>query len=173
MRFDAPQRKWNQYPTNHLKKKNAVEAGRRAKKNGAQFEELLKHSAEAKGFRTVRIPDGCLQVSAVKMIRVKSPFDFIFVRGAQIVFCDAKCVTGSTFPYSKINHDQLKHLRTLEAQGHKAGFVIRFNDGSETTTHWVGAYQLNALQSGNSLTPQSLIALGSLNEIDLGRIFDK
>ena len=153
------------------KNPNRVLAGKIAKARGEQFETLLTHSAESKGFRTIRIPDGCKQLFR-RIIRIKSPFDFVFVRGKQVLFCDAKYVTGKTFTYSMVNFDQVQNLRLLESQGHPSGYIINFNHELESIVCFASARQLFALRKGDSLSMHSLVRLGSFHSFDLGVIFD-
>lgn len=105
-----------------LRKKRAPTA-----KIGKAFEDEIVIRLGIKGFTVLRIPDGCKQLSAFKLIRVRSPFDFVAHKKDQVIFFDAKTTDEKNFPYSKINQTQLQHLLKLEMSGFKAGYVIKFN----------------------------------------------
>ena len=53
--------------------------GKKAKRNGQSFERNLIIEASYQDFAHIQIPDGCRQLGFNKLIRVKSPFDFVFV----------------------------------------------------------------------------------------------
>lgn len=126
-------------------------------KIGKAFESLIETILELKGFTVLRIPDGCKQVTPYKMIRVKSPFDFIAHKKGECIYFDAKTCEGKTFVYSKINQEQLKNLNRLQESGFKAGYIIEFRDSAKIV--FASAETLLKVVSGKSIKPSDCEAL--------------
>jgi len=120
-------------------------------KIGKAFEFLIETILELKGFTVLRIPDGCRQVSAFKIIRTKSPFDFIAHKKGECIYFDAKTTEGKTFPYSLVNHVQVKHLASLQESGFRAGYIIEYRETAEIV--FASAKKLLNLVPGKSLKP--------------------
>lgn len=144
--------------------------GKRAKAHGSDFEEILRFSAEVEGYEIIRIPDGCRQLGPHRLMRVQSPFDFVFVKSQyEIVFVDAKSTDNNTFTYSAITQHQLQILSLLESKGVKAGYIIYFR--TPNLVVWFSASKLNSINKGQSLKPQDGVQLGSRHSITLGFLF--
>lgn len=134
---------------------------------GSTFEKYFEACLTVKKWNVVRIPDGCRQVTPFKIVRVKSPFDFLASKKGKVFFCDAKTCEGKTFVYSKINQLQLKELLALEESGFHAGYVINFR---ETNTYsFVSAGTLSLVAPGESIKAPECNDLG--REIDIDQIF--
>lgn len=147
-------------------------AGRLAKRRGQQFESLLCNTARATGWSVIDIPDGCIPLAHGRSIRVKSPFDFVFIKGPRVLFCDAKTLAKPTFPRSQINHDQLVELEKPAQHGHKSGYIINLRQGIEIITYFVDTAKLFSVRHGSSLKPADMVFLGAATEINLERIFE-
>lgn len=120
-------------------------------KIGKAFEFLIETILELKGFTVLRIPDGCRQVSPYKIIRTKTPFDFLAHKSGECIYFDAKTTQGKTFPYSLVNHDQVKHLLRLQESGFRAGYIIEYREAAEIV--FASAKTLLNLVPGKSLKP--------------------
>lgn len=151
-------------------KRTRQQAGKLAKERGSQFESLLCNCARAGNWRVLEIPDGCIPTK-FKLIRVKSPFDFVFIKGPKVLFCDAKTLEANTFPYSAINHDQLIELAKPMDEGHFSGYIILMRQGIETNTYFATCKSMLKLRPRESLKPADMIHLGAGYEIDLDRIY--
>lgn len=143
--------------------------GKKAQRSGASFEMTILGSAYQKGLGALRIPDGCKQLTGGRIIRVKSPFDFVIFDGPLMLFCDAKSVSSTNFNKSMVNEDQVRELLKFEKQGHAAGYIVYYKARNEV--YFYTATQLASLKERESLKPNEGLPLGSLFEIDLARIF--
>lgn len=85
---------------------------------------MFQHQCKAEGIAITRIPDGCRTLGPRKLIRVKSPFDWILSLNGRAALIDTKTTQGDTFPNSKIDACQvgemLNHAPVL------SGYVVRF-----------------------------------------------
>lgn len=61
----------------------------------------------------------------MRLIRVKSPFDYIVV-GPKTLFIDAKSCSAALFPAVHITPHQLRDLMALTNRGHVAGYLVNF-----------------------------------------------
>lgn len=153
-----------------MTKLSKIISGRKAKKVGAEFEDLLHVQCTANGWQVVKMPMGAKMLNAHKMIRVRTDFDFVFAKKfPQVIFADAKCVEAKAFSASRITPHQLKAILGLERRGFKAGYIVNFSN--KFSTVWFSASQLAGLTRGQSLKPEEGIYLGTSNRIDLDMIF--
>lgn len=145
-------------------------AGRQAKRRGESFENLLHGEAYRKGWQVIKIPDGCKQVSAAKTIRVRTPFDFIFVKENKALFIDAKTTKAKSYSTSQLTPHQIKTLSDLDANGFIAGYIINFTELNITA--FFSGYDLHwLLKQSTSFTPQDGVIIGTNSIIDLEIIF--
>lgn len=113
-------------------------SGKRAQSGGASFESSVYNGAIGQGWRVLRIPDGCRQLGAGKIIRVKSPFDFIIAKDViappipnitetRTILFDAKTTTENLFPPAKIKPGQLEWLQKFYGlNSYVAGYLVNF-----------------------------------------------
>lgn len=144
--------------------------GRRAKAHGDEFETQVKRAGEDNGFHVIRMPDGCKVVGPNKLMRVKTPFDFIFIKSKnETLFADTKTTEEKTFSHSKITPHQLEALLSVESKGGVAGYVVYFRSTSEII--WFSASKLNSISKGESLKPVEGVLLGTLFNLNFGVLF--
>jgi len=141
-----------------------VIAGKRAKVNGSNFENLLKFSAVKKMWTVTRIPDGCKQLGGRRLIRVRTPFDFVFTRWGCSIFVDAKTTRAKTFSRTQITPHQIFHLKEIEQDGFAAGYIVNFSTLNKTV--FFSATVLGNLRHQSGLDPEQGIDIGT-NEIVL------
>jgi penicillin-binding protein-related factor A (putative recombinase) len=115
----------------------------------AQFENELDVSRIA----WVRVPDGCKVVGRGRIIRVKSPFDYIANVNGKNVCVDVKHTMSTTFSVSKINKEQV-------------GSLLRVNHGgymvySKPTRCW---YFINVRQLKYAVDMHKSIGLQSVTQ---------
>lgn len=148
-------------------------SGARAKLQGEEFENMLRHPAARLGAELIRLPDGCRMVRrgrAVVAQRIATPYDFVLVKGGLgVAFFDAKSVAGASFCYSAIAPHQLEALLRVEAQGYPAGYVV-YHRAADMVCFY-SAKQLRALRRGESLRAEQGRLLGGLLSFDFSRIF--
>lgn len=108
-------------------------------------------------------------ISKNKMIRISTPFDFIFIKGDKVIFTDSKTRKEGFFSHSMITHHQVRVLKEIEGHGHKAGYIVVFSTLSKIV--FFSATQLWCLRPGESLKPDDGILLGNTACFRLGRLF--
>jgi len=141
-----------------------------AQSHGAEFETMLSRSAEAEGFISIRIADGCRQLGRNKLMRVKTPFDFVLFKSPiETIFVDSKTTNNKTFAYSSITPHQIEILKRLTLKGATAGYIVYFRPFNKVI--WFSASLLYELNSGESLKPEQGILLGSGFNVTFGNIF--
>lgn len=121
-------------------------AGAKAQANGGSFENQFSNCCATSGITVTRIPDSCRQVSSQRMIRIRSPFDWILTYRGLTALIDTKTTQESTFAHSAIDWDQIEDLYAHEARGAIAGYVIALQE----------ANRVIFLESGYLLTKQGI-----------------
>jgi penicillin-binding protein-related factor A (putative recombinase) len=134
---------------------------------GANFERYFEKCASLKGWRVTRVPDGAKHLGKDRIVRVKSPFDFVLTKKGKALFVDTKTTQGETYSYSSINQAQVEELLAIEKQDHTAGFIINFRQNGLFC--FVKASELSEVCPGQSIRSKNLIDLGK--EIDIERLF--
>ena len=130
------------------KKPSKQIAGLKAKRNGDGFENLIINKFKSCGVAIKKIHTGTQFIGAGKTIPKKNLFDFISAYKGKTVFFDAKVRGDKTFPYSKVNQNQLDDLLLFEAQGINCGYVVGFEGGKRIV--FFSASQLKKLTHGKS-----------------------
>ncbi len=148
-----------------------IAKGRQAQKRGAVAENILHTEALRTGWTVVKIPMGARMVSNIKMIRVRTDFDFVFIKGQHVLFIDSKITKAKTYSFSQVTEHQVRTLRDIEKHGHQAGYAVQFT-AHKKTVFFKGS-QLWDLRAGASLKPEDGIHIGDDRIINLSRIFDQ
>jgi penicillin-binding protein-related factor A (putative recombinase) len=151
----------------HLKRSS----GYFAKKTGDNFELTFENSSLRQSWCVIKIPMGCRQISAIKLMRVQTPFDFILTKpNGKILFTDTKTTSKDSFPAGLIKDHQLEKLNALARQGYKAGYVINFSKLEKTV--FISANQLYfATISRKSIKPDQGLLIGNNKDLNLDLIF--
>ena len=150
--------------------------GKKAKRNGQSFERNLIIEASYQDFAHIQIPDGCRQLGFNKLIRVKSPFDFVFVNNKselpKVIFFDAKSTLLKSFPYDKIKAHQLRDLLKFQNTKYiKSGYIINFENLNKVV--FFSAEKLRqSTYTKTKLTPELGIEIGHKFKINLDLLFD-
>jgi len=134
---------------------------------GAAFEATFHDACTREGIAITRMPDGCKQVGATRLIRVKTPWDFILTRNGKTAFIDTKTTSDDTFPFKSIEPHQAEAMYRHDCEGTPnviGGYVIEFRKINQVI--FVPAMHLhNALHCGvkGSFKPTDdfVISLGS------------
>lgn len=131
---------------------------------GDEFEKFLTKFLTLKGYHVTRIPDGCKQINSKKIIRKKSPFDFL-VTGPDgfAVFFDAKSCAGNSFAFSAINQLQVKELSEIAKNGHLSGYLVWYR--LSNVFAFITAQKLKECRLRTSINACEAINLGK--ELDL------
>ena len=83
--------------------------GKQAQARGEMFEVRLDAMARMEGVQCTRVPDGCKQAYG-RLMRVKSPFDFILSYGDKIALIDCKVRAGDKINKGDVTEHQLNEL---------------------------------------------------------------
>ncbi len=98
---------------------------------GKEFEGYIMNAASRSGWSSLRIPDGCRQIGK-KIVRVKSPFDFVFSKNISPlqsghIFCDAKTTNQKHFGSDKIKDHQIQELHKFATiHNTMAGYLVNY-----------------------------------------------
>lgn len=98
--------------------------GAKSQSFGSLFETIFLKSCQRDHVSVTRVPDGCRQIGFNKLIRVKSPWDWVITYQKQTALIDTKTVQGKAFTASMIHEHQIQQLFSHEANGAIAGYVI-------------------------------------------------
>lgn len=101
-----------------------VQGGVKAQAMGAAFENLFAKQCQHEQLAFTRIPDGCRQVSQHRLIRIRTPWDWVITSAGRSAFIDTKTTLGATFPSSSVTVHQALEMQKHQIQGSLAGYVI-------------------------------------------------
>lgn len=91
---------------------------------GSAFEDLFFNlCARVPGMAITRFPDGCRVIGRNRLVRVKTPCDWILTFGGVSALIDTKSSAGP-FPHSKIEAHQVHEMLKHSQSGAKSGYVI-------------------------------------------------
>lgn len=146
-------------------------AGQKSKSTGDQFENILRNSAQMRGWKVTKHPSGCKRVwtpGGVLTKDVPTEFDFTFARNGVAIFADAKMVSRNFFSFAMIKQHQVLALREYEKQGFRSGYVVCFKDLNQVV--FFSATQLMNLKPRQSLETMDGILLGNNQFVSLESI---
>lgn len=139
-----------------------------AKRRGEQFEGFFESRTKAQSIVCIRIPDGCKQIAASRIIRVKTPFDYILAFNGKVCFCDLKSMDSDRLVHSKIEDHQLKALKELKPHA-LGGYICFFRDTKRFV--FFSTEKLEQLRERSSLGEDDGLLLGDLLIHDFTRVF--
>lgn len=99
-------------------------AGYLSKRNGQAFEEIFQLVCRQNRIACTRIPDGCRSIGRNRLMRVKTPFDWVISHDGKSAMIDTKSTLAGTFPHSAIDRNQVKAMMEHCLVGVLAGYVI-------------------------------------------------
>lgn len=141
--------------------------GKRAKFAGANFESQFANLCGIQSVACVRIPDSCRQLGPHKLMRVRSPFDYIIAYKGKTAVLDLKSVGDGNFTHSKITLHQLSALNELSV-GAISGYVVGFT----LAVYFVPVVELMCLLPGKSIDLSRCVLLGDRLMFNVRRIFE-
>lgn len=102
----------------------------RAQRNGKTFESMFYAACLKAAVAATRIPDGCKTIGRNRLIRVKSPWDWVISHKNSGALIDTKTDSGKTFPHHVIEPHQIFEMVKHRVAGVVAGYVVwtRAND---------------------------------------------
>lgn len=135
--------------------------GLAAQQLGASWENLFMSVASRQRIACTRIPDGCRQVGQSRVLRVKTPFDWILTYNGRTALLDTKATASPSFPHSAIESSQMRHLLLQESHGALAGYLIWFRKLDQVVFVKASELERRSKERG-SITP------GQLNTLNVG-----
>lgn len=145
-------------------------AGASSQRSGQSFENIFESMCAYVGAQCTQMPQGCRQAGR-RLIRVKTPFDWIVTNKGVTALIDTKANNAASFPHSLIVFHQLKALIAHHRHGAPAGYVVGLRDVD--TTLFIPADVLdNAYGVRGSISPQSpgCTILGTYSRFDIRKI---
>jgi hypothetical protein len=142
--------------------------GKKGKSEGAAFEAFFATACYFAGLYPIRFPEGGKWIKdkgRMKMIPVKTPFDFIIINDGKTAFVDTKSIINERVIYSFLTPHQVETLSDCEKKGIKAGYVIHFK--TTNNVYFFKASQLQELKKRESLEQHEGEYLGPLYRMNL------
>lgn len=137
---------------------------------GKRFESEFQQIAGWQGIAITRIPDGCKVLGGGKIIRVKSPFDWVLTKDGKTALIDTKTTLDKNFKHGKIDLAQLAALYDQQFRGAIAGYVVQFR--SLKTVKFFSAGTLKAaVASKSNLVPADGVTIGENNVMNVAALF--
>lgn len=148
--------------------------GNAAKAFGDLFEDLFFLGCRrTPGMVVTRFPDGCKVVGKNRLVRVKTPCDWVITYGGVSALIDTKTTAKNTFPFSKIETHQVDEMARHQSAGAKAGYVIWFRQtddiifvASLLLSEFISKRGSLKCEEGNNI-----IHLGKSRDFNVTRIF--
>lgn len=109
-----------------MRDKNVLR-GWQNQKSGTDFEGKFYAACYVKGIAITRVPDGCRQAGPHKIVRVKSPFDWIISYNGKTALIDTKS-TSRPLANSAIDQNQVSEMMKHWGRGVRAGYVVWFRE---------------------------------------------
>lgn len=144
---------------------------------GKQFEQIFSHVASNAGLTVVRIPDGCRVVGRNKLIRVKSPFDYILAKPGKVAFIDTKTFAANRCAINNPKLFEPHQIGTLSRfceLGIQSGFLIWFRKSDELGFIDADFLQKNLNEGYKSISIKQCFYIGKLldpNTINFNGLF--
>lgn len=150
-----------------------ISKGRKAKSAGSFFEHAIEHQANRENIMFIKIPDGCRRVRTpigLKLIPVKTPFDFVIGKNGTVCFFDAKSFDKNRLTRSDVVLHQITSLYSFETEKFIAGYLVYFRPINEIV--FFDASQLVGLEkTGISLNAEDGTYLGSIEKFNISKLF--
>lgn len=145
--------------------------GAKAQRAGRGFEEAFARRCSYCALLAYnRVPDGCRTLGARKLIRVKTPYDWVLTFEGQTALLDTKTFDIARLLPSKIESHQMKAMLEHELMGATAGYVIYFRPVEEV--RFAPASVLKTIfETGKGCEFTSLLPLGKYPAFDPRRVF--
>lgn len=146
-------------------------AGRKAQRYGQMFENLFRSNLTRARLAFDRMPDGCRVVGRGRLIRVKTPFDWIVTEGGRTAVLDTKTFDEHRLMPHMIEEHQLRALEKHARAGAVAGYVIWFRPCDLVV--FADASQLYEIfESGEGVHASEIPLIGSSRKFDPRQIFE-
>jgi penicillin-binding protein-related factor A (putative recombinase) len=99
---------------------------------GNLFEDLFEMNCRRiPDMALTRFPDGCRIVGQNKIVRIKTPCDWVLSYKGGSALIDTKTTETNSFPHSKICPHQVNEMAMHSRAGAKSGYVVWFRESDE------------------------------------------
>jgi len=145
--------------------------GKLSKQVGTTFEKVFEAHCSQRQIAFVKIPDGCRRVqtlAGLRLIPVKTPFDFFICKNGKSATLDCKTINGSNFTYSQCDQDQVTAL-SLTGEHIPSGYLIWFRETDRVV--FFSVIMLRMLQRRTSLRDSDGMLLGNVDKFNPEIIF--
>lgn len=137
---------------------------------GLRWENRFQWACKEKRVTAFKIPLGARQVSATKLLRVQTPFDWVLVKNGMTALIDTKHCETKTLSKSRVTPHQMLALKEAHEQKIIAGYVVHFVS-LDQVIFFDGA-QLERCFNGQALYPTDGLNLGGHDNFDLDLLLD-
>lgn len=141
-------------------------AGKRAKIAGDMFEKQFERICEIQGVQCIRIPNGCRTLGPNKLVRCRTPFDFVLCYNQRAAFVDLKSIEDGNLTHSKITPHQVESLKRLSPGG-VSGYIVNLSG----EVYFVDVSILLETKRGQSVDMSYAKHLGHRSVFDIRRVF--
>lgn len=155
-----------------MAKASKILAGRRAQHTGNAFEQMFETACYRQSIQFTRVPDSCKQL-ATRIIRIKSPFDYIITYQGVTAVIDTKTKDADTFPNSMIDEDQVNNLAKHDQRPTRSGYVVYLRKAERIIFIPVKLLaNLIGVRGSVDQCSDGVLDLGNLQGYDLRKIFN-
>lgn len=145
------------------------------KKLGTGFEDFFEKLCHKQGIGCLKIWDGARRVGlptgGVRLIPMKNACDFLVTYQGKTALIDSKTRgTGSTFPHSLINPDQVRMMKPMVLAGNVGGYIVYYRAYGKLVF-----YSVDVLEGVNPMDGLKLsdgVELGLIEDCDLRKIWN-
>ena len=151
--------------------------GKKAQSNGSRFESDVLIAAARREYKILDIPDGAKTFGRGKIIRMKSPFDFVAAKifsqfRERFLFFDAKTTEKKKFAAASINISQVENLSHFSLfKTAQTGYVVNF-DAQGTVSFFTAEQLSRAFVHRTSLAPDDGLILGNRFTMNFDKVFE-
>jgi hypothetical protein len=155
----------------YLGPKSRGKVGNKNRIEGNFFEHVFVSQARSNGFLVIKMPLGCRRIKAgagMKLIQVKTPFDYILVKDGKSLFVDCKSFDNDHMVYSYLTEHQIETLSAIEEKKACAGYVVHLRLTKEV--YFFNGTILSKLERHKSLAKEEGLLLGTFESFDVGKL---
>lgn len=150
-----------------------IRRGAEARYQGQLFEDAFVRACVHNEIACTRMPDGCKQVGPKRLIRVKTPWDWIISLNTRTALLDTKSTNDKAFAHTHIQIHQVRPMVDHACEGVTAGYVIWYRQHDRVV--FISAHSLMKRLGSRGSIPYNdpdCRPLGSISSLDIPKLFD-
>lgn len=153
-----------------MSKSAKILSGKKAQAFGKGFEQAVSDQGNREGFLVIKWPDGCRRVAGfLKLIPVKTPFDFTLISSGKAIFFDAKTFDKNTISRGDLVEHQINVLSEIEKRGFVSGYLVYFRKPNKVV-FFEGHKLMLLAQTGSSLKWEDGFQIGTITDFELKKL---